>query len=303
LDIQNRKPVLWLSEPDHNEWSKYIPDKRPVAKPKPRRLSSSVTNPIIPETDKEKYIGDYERRKASSQLLKKAFQNQPPVDPSTLQNLNKTLRKKYLSESESGKMYGVDYCGEILAKKTNTKKEEQIRKTNQERQRYWRNVRAIAEDRLLDTIGWRNTIAATLHLKQSHAGTEPGSWVKLIDEKTGITHNAAGALKNFLRRVNEDCYKHAYRRYGKQVRIIPVIEKDDRYHYQIAIEPPQFMTTETFMSVIENNWKKMDWGNGCWLKPVNNPKAWNEYILKLKQKQNYIEAIDWENLHNPMLAA
>jgi hypothetical protein len=153
----------------------------------------------------------------------------------------------------------------------------------------------------LDTRHWHSIFDLTLTFKQRRKA-DNGKWVP-VDEIA--CHRAFSYFKDFLNRA---VYGNAVRRYGKRLRIIPVLEKSigRRWHYHVAIEPPLHLDEIEFESLIHKCWAKTDWGYREVLVRDDADDGWIAYMLKPSQKSdfdNWADCIDWFSLNNPIVDA
>lgn len=156
---------------------------------------------------------------------------------------------------------------------------------------------------LFDTSHWRSIVAVSLALKKQ--GEAGDSRSVMIDE-----FEAKRTFRYFMDRLNELVYNKAFRRYGKRLRVIPVLEKgvfEDRWHYHLAIEPPAHVKyIWQFEHMIADCWSRMVWSfGGIEIRPDAN-KGWVEYLLKKSDQKTVFEddfgcafdAIDLDGLYN-----
>ncbi len=100
--------------------------------------------------------------------------------------------------------------------------------------------------------------------------------------------------------MSRQVYGHSFERYGKQVRVIPILEghHDKRTHYHLALDCPRDELVESFPSLIHSNWIKTLWGyQHVHVQPCNN--GWIGYMSKLQDKADFGSSIDWMNFHDP----
>lgn len=111
-----------------------------------------------------------------------------------------------------------------------------------------------------------------------------------------------------MKLLNREVYKNAYARYGKRLKVIPVLEKqrDGRWHFHVAIEPPPHFSELHFKILIRDCWDKVHWAYGQDEIEINANQGWTNYMLKLRQKselESFSDCIDWETIHNPVVDA
>jgi len=147
----------------------------------------------------------------------------------------------------------------------------------------------------LDTSDWRDTVALTLNLKQS-INTPDGGFV-MIDELA-----AKAAFKRYMNALNREVYGHAHRRYGKSLRVRPVLEKSrsGRWHYHVLVEPPEYMTDLDFAETAMRTWRATDAGYGKGSYRLKADRGWTEYMAKFATKgdfAHYFDCIDISSFH------
>lgn len=150
---------------------------------------------------------------------------------------------------------------------------------------------------LCDTSHWRSTVGLTLNLKQS-AQTECGGFVR-VDEL-----EAKKAFRQYMNILNRRIYKSAYRKHGKRLRVIPILEKsaEGRLHYHAAMEPPEFMDAGSFGNIAMDVWLQTSLGYGHGATTPNVDAGWIAYMAKLRGKSGlevYTDCIDTEAFYNP----
>lgn len=162
-------------------------------------------------------------------------------------------------------------------------------------------LKEIKESPLFDTSNWESVCDLTLTLKQ--VIWVDNFWRKGIDED-----QCRDAFGHFMKLLNKESYGTAYRRYGKRLRVIPVLEKhaDGRFHLHAAIEPPSHIAPEQFRSLVKKCWSRTQWGYDKTLVRFDADQGWIDYMLKPKQKSGFeawSDCIVWNSLHNPIADA
>src|SRR6202162_5200521 len=79
---------------------------------------------------------------------------------------------------------------------------------------------ASAKSHFFDTRSWGEFCDVTLTLKQTRQ-SDSGAWVKIDDNR------CRQAFRHFMSLLNRAVYGAASRRYGKRVRVLPVLEKGE----------------------------------------------------------------------------
>jgi hypothetical protein len=119
--------------------------------------------------------------------------------------------------------------------------------------------------------------------------------------------------------LNRPVYGAAFRRHGKRLRVLPVLEKGEvraralrscergasgRWHIHCAIELPSHFDAVVLEKLIRDCWAKVEWGHGRILVRDDANVGWIDYMLKHRQKSEFDELIDCiiiESLHNRVL--
>ena len=145
-------------------------------------------------------------------------------------------------------------------------------------------------------VNWSLPFAVTLTMKQAKPMANNPSVLVVLDRDTA-TQN----FRHFLNLLNGHVYGNAFRRHGKRLRVIAVLEHDDttRWHYHAAIDCPPHMKPETFKAVISDCWARTDWGHREMSIKAGADNGWVRYMLKSRTKDQYDLCIDWLNFHNP----
>ena len=118
-----------------------------------------------------------------------------------------------------------------------------------------------------------------------------------------ITESLAYAnVINFANRINYKIYKNAYKRYGKKLDMVSVIEggrkelrtrskEDKKLHAHIAISLPTTMNFAEFKNAVHQCWTDTYWGN------------FNNKITQLQSKSAYANYQVKDNLDSLVLPA
>jgi len=77
-----------------------------------------------------------------------------------------------------------------------------------------------AKSYFFDTSSWGAFCDVTLTLKQARQ-PDSGGWVKIDD------YRCRQAFRHFMNLLNKAVYGAAFRRYGKRLRVLPVLEKGE----------------------------------------------------------------------------
>jgi hypothetical protein len=129
-------------------------------------------------------------------------------------------------------------------------------------------------------------------LKQGHQ-PDSGGWVKIED------YRCREAFRHFMNLLNRAAYGAAFRRYGKRLRVLAVLEKGEvrartlrswergtsgRWHIHCAIELPSNFDAVALEHLIRDRWAKVQWGHGRILVRDGANAGWISYMLKDRQK-------------------
>lgn len=157
----------------------------------------------------------------------------------------------------------------------------------------------VVKSSLFDTSNWREICDVTLTLKQA-LKADDGRLIK-ID-----IYECRRAFRHFIHLLNLAVYGKAVRRYGKRLRVLSVLENEGRWHFHCAIEAPARFDTAQFAELIRECWSKVDWGHRIICAREKADRGWINYMLKPHQKsafEKWIDSIDWEVFHNPIVGA
>src|ERR1700733_7634244 len=171
-----------------------------------------------------------------------------------------------------------------------------------------------AKSHLFDTSSWGKFCDVTLTLKQARK-SDNGMWVKIDD------YPCRQAFRHFTNLLNRAVFGAAFRRYGKRLRVLPVLEKGDlrapalrstassasgRWHIHCAVELPSHLDAVSLERLIPVCWQKVEWGYGRILVRDGADAGWVAYMLKSRQKSEFDDFLDCillESLHNPNAGA
>jgi hypothetical protein len=127
-----------------------------------------------------------------------------------------------------------------------------------------------AKSWFFDTSSWRPFCDVTLTLRQARR-LDTGGWVKIDD------YQCRQAFRHFVNLLNRAVYRAAFRRHGKRLRVLPVLEKGEvracalrsgergrsgRWHIHCAIELPLHFDAIALERSIRSCWAKVEWGYG-----------------------------------------
>jgi hypothetical protein len=167
-----------------------------------------------------------------------------------------------------------------------------------------------AKSNLFDTSSWGEFCDVTLTLRQGHQSCS-GGWIKIED------YRCREAFRHFLNRLKRAVYGAAFRRHGKRLRVLSVLERGEvraralrpwergtsgRWHIHCAIELPSHFDAVALERMIRDCWAKVEWGHGRILVRDGANAGWIIYMLKDRQKSEFdglLDCIIIESLHNP----
>jgi hypothetical protein len=157
-----------------------------------------------------------------------------------------------------------------------------------------------AKSHFFDTSSWGPFCDVTLTFKQIRQ-SDSGAWIKIDD------YRCRQAFRHFMSLLNRAVYGAAFRRYGKRVRVLPVLEKGEvharalrswergtsgRWHIHCAIELPSHFDAVALEKLIRNCWAKVEWGSGRILVRDSANAGWINYMLKDRQKSEFDGFLD-----------
>jgi hypothetical protein len=167
-----------------------------------------------------------------------------------------------------------------------------------------------AKSHFFDTGIWGPFCDVTLTLKQARQ-LDSGVWTRIGD------YPYRQAFRHFMNLLNREVYGAAFRRHGKRLRVLPVLEKGEvgaralrswergtsgRWHIHCAIELPPHFDAVALERLIRQCWAKVEWGHGRILVRDGANGGWISYMLKGRQKSEFDGVLDFiiiESLHNP----
>jgi hypothetical protein len=162
-------------------------------------------------------------------------------------------------------------------------------------------VSAVTTSDQFDTSQWNSICDLTLTLKQARKA-DNGVWIR-IDEA-----QCRKAVAVFMHRLDRAVYGHAASRFGKRIKVLPILERAQlgRWHIHAAIELPAHISPTRFDELIRQCWSKVDWADDRIFFRDNANRGWIDYMLKPWQKsgfETWLDCIVWECLHNPIVGA
>jgi hypothetical protein len=165
-----------------------------------------------------------------------------------------------------------------------------------------------------DTSSWTEFCDVTLTLKQGHQ-RDCGGWIRIDD------YRCRQAFRHFMNLLNRAVYGAAFRRHGRRLRVLPVLERGEvraralrtgerstfgRWHIHCAVELPSHVAAVALEKLIRTCWAKVEWGHSRILVRDGANAGWISYMLKNRQKSEFdgfFDCIILESLHNPIAGA
>ena len=157
-----------------------------------------------------------------------------------------------------------------------------------------------AKSHFFDTSSWGEFCDVTLTLKQGRQA-DGGGWIK-IDP-----YRCRQAFRHFMNLLNKAVYGSAFRRHGKRLRVLPVLEKGEvrarslrrwergtlgRFHIHSAIELPPHFDAVALETLIGDCWAKVELGHRRILVRDGANAGWINYMLKDRQKSEFDGLLD-----------
>ena len=135
----------------------------------------------------------------------------------------------------------------------------------------------------LSKDNFENMLSVTLSMKQRELGE------KLDPIK------ASQNLRHFLNLLNKKTFGNSFKRNGRRVEVIPVLENScaGRLHYHLAIRNPNLDRSFWFETQIKHLWSNTRWGYSENKIERYADAGWIKYITKL----NSHDEVDWENFY------
>jgi hypothetical protein len=171
-----------------------------------------------------------------------------------------------------------------------------------------------AKSQLFDTSKWGQFCDVTLTLKQARQ-SDDGVWVRIDDQP------CRQAFRHFMNLLNRAVFGTAFRRYGKRLRVLPVLEKGEvparalrlwergtsgRWHVHCAIELPLHFDAIALERLIRVCWRIVEWACGRILVRDGTNAGWIDYTLKSRQKSvfdGFFDCVIVESFYNPIVDA
>lgn len=140
-------------------------------------------------------------------------------------------------------------------------------------------------------IDWQRPFAASLTLKTAYYENHVRVPLTRIDASQNLHH--------FLNLLNRKIYSTAERRRGANIKCVGTIEDGGvRPHFHLCLDRPAHISDEQFCALVMTCWHRTRFGyTQVDIKPCTDVDGWLRYIAKYKTKTDYLDAIDWMNVH------
>ena len=158
----------------------------------------------------------------------------------------------------------------------------------------------MCEGVLVDTINkwirtktFSNGVSVTFTMRQSIVSSD-------YSFKLNPT-NSSKNFKYFKNILNGKIFGNSYKRYGKELRMLVVLENsvNNRLHYHTIIEKPDRLNVSQFDNLIRECWNKTLFGYSYidiqHPSSISEEEGWVNYIMKRKTKEDFSTSIDLEN--------
>jgi hypothetical protein len=146
------------------------------------------------------------------------------------------------------------------------------------------NQYKLAAEQWINQLSTKNAFAVTFTMK----GTDRDDLATRLRCQRNMRH--------FLNLLNQRIFKNAYKRYGKRIEVVPVLELSNwhRLHYHLTIVKPDSLEDQAFQNLIHECWLDTDIANyENVIKPVRDT-GWTSYLVK---KLSTTSELDIENVH------
>jgi len=147
-----------------------------------------------------------------------------------------------------------------------------------------------------NNVEFNNPVAITLTLKRVVTTSDVGLRTQSFLDVIKTTQN----IHYFLNRLNTKIYKSSFRRFGKRLKVIPIIEgdKNTRPHVHFTFDIPPHLTDEAFTQIVRECWSQTLFGYHQYnFTRIYDLNGWIGYKLKTRTKDDYARSVDWENIN------
>jgi hypothetical protein len=124
---------------------------------------------------------------------------------------------------------------------------------------------------------------------------------QVVDGQRINDETSQANFKHFRNLLNRELYGNAYKRHGRQLKMLVVREQGEwhRHHLHAIIEKPEHLTLEEFIALIVTCWTKTRFGypEHHFEQPATPDReaGWLRYCLKKRSKDELASSIDWVN--------
>lgn len=146
-----------------------------------------------------------------------------------------------------------------------------------------------------DNFKFDDPIAVTLTLKRVSFFTDNGTRTQTYLDDIKTSQN----IRHFLNRLNQRVFGHRFRRFGKRLKVIPVIEGDNntRPHVHFTFDIPNHLSKDDFTVMLRECWGLTHFGYHQFdSTQIYNLSGWIDYKLKTRSKEDFTRSVDWENV-------
>jgi hypothetical protein len=136
---------------------------------------------------------------------------------------------------------------------------------------------------------------AFIEMASSHQWIDPFAVTLTMRWQSWRQHSQN--FRHFMNRLNTQIHGNAYKRYGRRLSVLPVIEGThrDHPHYHCVIDNPRSDNRVWFEANIFKCWNQTELGLPEMSITPEADIGWIRYMAKPRDKDNYNEAFDWEN--------
>lgn len=123
-----------------------------------------------------------------------------------------------------------------------------------------------------------------------------------LDDQWLNQDEAREACRVFCRLLNTRAYGQKFKRGEKRLEMFVILEggdgiEDKRPHYHLRIEIPSGWTADDWLQAAASEWRKLRWAGTQYRFEDVYSLGWLSYILKLRDKPSFSDAIDVELTH------
>lgn len=136
---------------------------------------------------------------------------------------------------------------------------------------------------------------AVIEMANSHTWIDPFAVTLTMRWQSWRQHSQN--FRHFMNRLNTAIHGNTYKRYGRRLSVLPVIEGShrDHPHYHCVIDNPRPDNRIWFEANIFKCWNQTELGLPEMSITPEADIGWIRYMAKPRDKDTYNEAFDWEN--------